>query len=121
MIYVGRVKDEFADDDLITEFDLQNANYFSNIKILSWECEEDDPILTTIEDSNKLKYYNEDTEYKATFYSVEEEGPAGDQSEIPDETIEAYHTTQSTSYGANYYWHLEQIQKRDLTTTMLAK
>ena len=38
MIYVGRVKDEFVDDNLITEFDLQNANYFSNIKILSWEC-----------------------------------------------------------------------------------
>jgi hypothetical protein len=115
MIYVGKVKDEFADDDLITEFDLQNANYFSNIKILSWECEDDDPVLTTIE--NKLKYYHEDTEYNATFYSVEEEGPAGDQSEIPEETIETYHTTQSTSYGANYYWHLEQIQKRDLTTT----
>lgn len=117
MIYVGRVKDEFVDDDLIIEFDLQNAKYFSNIKILSWECETDDPVLTTIEDSNKLKYYNEDAEYKATFYSVEEEGPAGDQSEIPDETIETYHTTQSTSYGANYYWQLEQIQKRDLTTT----
>ena len=115
MIYVGKVKDEFADDDLITEFDLQNANYFSNIKILSWECEDDDPVLTNIE--NKLKYYHEDIEYKATFYSVEEEGPAGDQSEIPTETIEANYTTQSTSYGANYYWQLEQIQKRDLTTT----
>ena len=116
MIYVGKVKDEFADDDLITEFNLQNANYFSNIKILSWECEDDDPVLTNIE--NKLKYYHEDIEYKATFYSVEEEGPAGDQSEIPEETIETYHTTQSTSYGTNlYYWQLEQIQKRDLTTT----
>ena len=37
MIYVGRVKDEFADDDLITEFDLQNAKYFSNIKILRYK------------------------------------------------------------------------------------
>jgi len=118
MIYVGRVKDEFADDDLITEFDLQNANYFSNIKILSWECEADDPVLTTIEDSNKLKYYNEDTEYKATFHSAEHEGPAGDPADIPPEIIEGYHTTQSTSYGTNlYYWQLEQIQKRDLTTT----
>ena len=115
MIYVGKVKDEYADEDLIVEFDLQNAKYFSNIKILSWECEEDDPVLTNIE--NRLKYYHEDVEYKATFFSVEEEGPAGDQSEIPEETIETYHTTQSTSYGASYYWQLEQIQKRDLTTT----
>jgi len=118
MIYVGRVKDEFADEDLITEFDLQNANYFSNIKILSWECEADDPVLTTIEDSNKLKYYNEDTEYKATLLPDGNVSQAGDPADIPPETIEGYHTTQSTSYGTNlYYWHLEQIQKRDLTTT----
>ncbi len=117
MIYVGRVKDEYADENLITEFGLQNAKYFPNIKILSWECEEGDSALTNIKNSNKLQYCYEDTEYKATFYSVEEEGPAGDQSEIPEETIETYHTTQSTSYGASNYWQLEQIQKRDLTTT----